>query len=62
MLHAAGTTLVAPTLAFLGAVAVGWVAVPLLPFVFFVAGALISYFYGAAFREIELAARLVNES
>ncbi len=61
MLHAAGATLVAPTLAFLGAVAVGWVALPLLPFAFFVAGAVVSYFYGSTFREVELAARQINE-
>ena len=61
MLHVARTRLVAPTLAFLGTVAVGWVALPLLPFAFFVACAVVSYFYGAGFREIELAARRANE-
>ena len=61
MLQAAGTRLIAPTLAFIGAVAVGWVALPLLPFAFFVAGVVVSYFYGATFREVELAARRVNE-
>lgn len=61
MLLAAGTTLVVPTLAFLGAIAVGWVALPLLPFAFFVAGVVVSYFYGTTFREIELAARLAGE-
>jgi len=57
MLQATGEGLITPTLAFLGAVAVGWVALPLLPFAFFIAGAVVSYFYGAAFREAELTAR-----
>jgi len=61
MLHAAGTALIVPTLAFLGAVAVAWVALPLFPFAFFIAGAVVSYFYGATFREVELAARRVSE-
>ena len=57
VLQATWTALVAPTLAFIGAIAVGWIAIPLLPFAFFIAGAVVSYFYGATFREIELAAR-----
>jgi hypothetical protein len=61
MLQASWSALVAPTLAFLGAVAVGWVALPLLPFLFFIAGVVVSYFYGATFREIELAAHRLGE-
>ena len=61
ILQAAWTVLITPTLAFLGAVAIGWVALPLLPFAFFIAGAVVSYFYGATFREVELAARRADE-
>jgi hypothetical protein len=56
LLRASGVFLIIPTLAFLGALAIGWVSVALLPFTFFIAGVVITYFYGAVFRETELAA------
>ncbi len=59
MLKASGTSLIVPTLAFLGALTVGWVSLALLPFTFFIAGAIVSYFYGCVFRKIENAARRV---
>jgi len=59
MLKASGTSLIVPTLAFLGALTVGWVSLALLPFAFFIAGAIVSYFYGCVFRKIENAARRV---
>jgi hypothetical protein len=60
MLRSSGTALIIPTFAFLGALAVGLMSLALLPFAFFVAGAIVSYFYGSVFRKIEIAARRIR--
>lgn len=60
MIRASGTSLIVPTFAFLGSLAVGWVSLALLPFAFFIAGAIVSYFYGSVYLRIELAARRVR--
>ena len=60
LLRASAPALVVPTLALLGALAVGWVSLALLPFAFFIAGAIVSYFYSAVFRTVEIAARRVR--
>lgn len=62
MLRASGTSLIVPTFAFLGVLAVGLMSLALLPFAFFIAGAIVSYFYGSVYRKIEIAARRVRHT
>ncbi|MEZ5276396.1 MAG: DUF4013 domain-containing protein [Opitutaceae bacterium] len=60
LLQLSAPGLAVPTLAFLGALAIGWVSLALMPFAFFIAGAIVSYFYGAVYRAVEIEARRVR--